>query len=186
MKKAYIAELCLLGIIGVYFIFLPVISVQQKTNLPPSVDSPPMQLTSLAFENNTMIPKEYTCDGKKVHPPLTIRDAPDGAQSLVIIVDDPDAPTGTFNHWVIWNIDPSTTNIAAGEVPQFAQQGISSSGREGFVAPCPPTGQHRYFFTVYALDTKLTYDGQAKKNIIQTAMIGHTVAQAQLVGIYYH
>jgi len=143
-----------------------------------------MKLTSRAFVNEEKIPAEYTCDGKKLHPPFTISGIPEGTKSLSMIVDDPDAPLGTYTHWVIWNIDPATAGIAAGEVPKGAQEGTNSGGKTGFYPPCPPNGSHRYFFTVIALDTTIGLDGKATKADLENAQKGHTLEQTNLIGSY--
>ena len=143
-----------------------------------------MKLTSSAFDHNQKIPVVYTCDGQKINPPLAISGVPKEAKSLALIVEDPDAPTGTFVHWIVWNIDPETLEIPEGSVPEKSQEGLNGAGKEGYVGPCPPTGQHRYFFTLYALDTTLGLNGQAKREDLDAAMQGHITAQATLVGVY--
>src|SRR5438874_13828697 len=124
----------------------------------PGVPAKPsfgMTLSSPAFANNGEMPKKYGCSasgGAAVSPPLTIAVVPQEAKSLALIVDDPDAPGGTFTHWVVWNIAPTTTSIAEGLPPAGASEGRSSSGKNGYAAPCPPSGEHHYVFTLYALD----------------------------------
>lgn len=142
-----------------------------------------MKITSSAFENNGNILSKYTCDGEGVNPPLSFSEIPATAQSLVLIVDDPDAPSGTFVHWTVWNIDPKTTGIAENSIPAGATQGMTSYGKEGYGVPCPPTGVHRYFFKLYALDTKL-YLPAVRADSLEKAMIGHTLAQAEIIGLY--
>ena len=185
MKNRLVAGgiLCIV-LAGAYYILRPYIEYQLKLNAPKTNVSASMKLTSPAFENNQKIPVLYTCDGKKIHPPFAIADVPEGAKYLAIVIDDPDAPPGTFTHWVIWNIHANITDIPEGVVPQESQEGTNSSGRTGFVAPCPPNGQHRYFFTLYALDTKLGIDGKATKADLENAMSGHVMAQSLLVGVY--
>lgn len=171
--------LCIV-VFGAYYIFRPA--------LKPAPDAVQvgMKLTSSAFENYQQIPVLYTCDGKKIHPPLLISGVPSGAKSLALVVDDPDAPNGTFTHWVIWNIHADTTEIQEGAVPSKSQEGTNSAGELGFTPPCPPPagGQHRYFFTLYALDATLGLDGKATKADVEKAIAGHTMAQSLLVGVY--
>ena len=143
-----------------------------------------MKLTSTAFTNEEKIPVIYTCDGNKVNPPLSISGLPTGTKSLALIVDDPDAPRGTFTHWVIWNIDPVTTQIVSGKTPPKSQEGTNSAGSIGFVPPCPPTGSHRYFFTLLALDSTIGLDAKAKKADLEAAMKGHIMEQTNLIGAY--
>jgi len=145
-----------------------------------------MKLTSPAFENYQEIPILYTCDGKKIHPPLAVLGVPAGTKSLALIVDDPDAPSGTFTHWVIWNIHPNITVIEEGTIPQESQEGTNSAGSMGYAPPCPPPagGQHRYFFTLYALDAKLGLDGKATKADVENSMQSHIMEQSLLVGVY--
>jgi Raf kinase inhibitor-like YbhB/YbcL family protein len=119
-----------------------------------------LTVKSQAFENNKLIPKKYTCDGENVNPPLTIEGAPEGAKSLVLIVDDPDAPMGTWDHWVIWNIPPPG-KIEENTVP--GTEGTNSARKQSYMGPCPPWGTHRYFFKAYALDAKLNLNSDAKK-----------------------
>ena len=142
-----------------------------------------MKLTSPAFANNGAIPSEYTCDADDLSPPLSISDVPANAKSLSLIMDDPDAPVGTWDHWVVFNINPSTKQIAEGAEPEGVG-GKNSWGRTGYGGPCPPSGTHRYFFKLYALDTTLNLpEGSAKKEL-ERAMQGHIIAQAQLMGTY--
>ncbi|MBI2650394.1 YbhB/YbcL family Raf kinase inhibitor-like protein [Candidatus Woesearchaeota archaeon] len=142
-----------------------------------------MKLTSAAFANNGAIPSEYTCDGNDLSPPLSISDVPSNAKSLALISDDPDAPVGTWDHWVVFNIPPTTKEIPKGTEPK-GTAGKNSWGRTGYGGPCPPSGTHRYFFKLYALDTILNLqEGSAKKDI-ESAMQGHIIAQTQLVGLY--
>lgn len=141
-----------------------------------------LTVKSLAFENNKLIPKKYSCDGEEVNPPLIIAGIPDGTKSLVLLVDDPDAPRGTFDHWVMWNIPPAT-NVAENSVP--GTEGLNSAGEHKYIGMCPPYGTHRYFFKVYALNTKLTLNANAtRKKDLEKAMQGHILAKGELVGLY--
>jgi len=141
-------------------------------------------MTSPFFKHNEKIPSKYTCDGDNKNPPLSILGVPSEAKSLVLISDDPDAPVGTWVHWTLWNIDPKTTEIAENSVPQGAVEGITSFGNTGYGGPCPPSGIHRYFFKLYALDTVMNLNTSAKKNDIEEAMKTHILAQAELIGFY--
>lgn len=148
-----------------------------------------MRITSPAFDTDTPIPDRYTCTGEDINPPLEIANTPDGTESLVLIVDDPDAPdpaapTVVWEHWIVWNVDPATSAIAAGEVPAGAVQGTNSWVRTGYGGPCPPVGTHRYFFKLYALDTTLALGKTSIKADVEAAMQGHVLAQADLIGLY--
>lgn len=142
-----------------------------------------MKIASIAFENNAKIPSKYTCDGENVNPPLNFSDAPKSAKSLALIMDDPDAPMGTFTHWILYNIDPSEKGILENSVPPSALQGKTSRGVAGFVGSCPPSGTHRYFFKLYALDAVLTLDNP-DKTALEEAMQNHILEKAQLIGLY--
>lgn len=143
-----------------------------------------MKLASPVFESNTPIPSKYTCDGDNVNPPLFIREVPPNTQSMVLIVDDPDAPMGTWVHWLLFNIYSKTRRIEENSVPQGAIQGETSFGKPGYGGPCPPGGTHRYFFKLYALDTKLSVSSKATKEAIETLMEDHILAKADLLGTY--
>ena len=142
-----------------------------------------MKLTSSAFQNNVQIPSEFTCDGDDLSPPLSISEVPSNAKSLVLINDDPDAPVGTWDHWVVFNIPPSTRQIAKGTEPD-GTAGKNSWGRTGYGGPCPPSGTHRYLFKLYALDTTLNLPESSTKKELERAMQGHIIGQAQLMGTY--
>lgn len=147
-----------------------------------------MQLTSTVFTNNGAIPAKYTCDGEDVNPPLTIAGVPAGTQSLVLIVDDPDVPKsiredGMWDHWIVFNIPPDTTEISAGMEPAGVH-GKGTNGDTGYHGPCPPDGQHRYFFKLYALDTVLNLGEGAGKAGVEQAMTGHILEQTELIGLY--
>jgi Raf kinase inhibitor-like YbhB/YbcL family protein len=141
-------------------------------------------ITSFAFENEGRIPATYTCDGKNISPPLEFHSIPQGAKSLVLIVDDPDAPMGTWNHWLLWNFPAQRPTIDEGKVPEECQQGTNSWGKVGYGGPCPPSGIHRYFFTAYAVDSVLDLTLGATKDMIYHAMEGHILAKATIVGLY--
>lgn len=143
-----------------------------------------LKLSSPAFKHNQQIPSKYTCDGKDVNPPLAIESVPAGAKSLALIVDDPDAPAGTWVHWVVWNIAIGTKEIREHAVPAGAAQGMNDFRKRDYGGPCPPSGTHRYFFKLYALDTMLNLDGSATKAALERAMKGHIIAQTELVGLY--
>jgi Raf kinase inhibitor-like YbhB/YbcL family protein len=140
-----------------------------------------LTISSPAFENNKLIPQKYTCDGDNVNPPLTIEGVPDETKSLVLIVDDPDAPMGTWDHWTVWNILP-TNKIEENTVP--GTEGVNDSRKHSYGGPCPPWGTHRYFFKVYALDTKLDLNQNSRKKDVERAMQDHILAKGELVGLY--
>ncbi len=144
----------------------------------------PMKISSAAFAENSKIPKGHTCDGENTSPPLTIAGVPEGALSLALIVDDPDAPGGTWVHWVVWRIDAGTREIKAGSLPAGAVQGANSFRKNNYGGPCPPSGSHRYFFKLYALDRALDLEPGATKADLERAMKGHVVAEAQTMGRY--
>lgn len=184
MKKLQTIAVIATIIIGLYFIFRPVAVKPVKTSAPDTqVNTPDMKLESPVFVNYGAIPKMYTCDGDKQVPALSISGIPKGTVTLAIIMDDPDAPGGTFTHWVMFNIPPTVSTIDE-KIPEGVQQGANSTGKEGYVAPCPESGTHRYFFTLYALDTKLGLDGKATKKDIEAALHGHILEQSLLIGVY--
>ncbi len=141
-------------------------------------------ITSTAFENNGNIPVKYTCDGDDVNPPLIIKDIPPGTESIALIADDPDAPMGTWVHWVVWNIPPDTREIGEDSVPSGAQQGINDFRKHDYGGPCPPSGTHRYFFKAYALDRALDLSENSRKEDLEKAMKGHVLAEALIIGLY--
>ena len=142
----------------------------------------PMKLASPAFEEREMIPTEYTCDGDNVSPPLQIDNLPEGALTLVLIVDDPDAPGGTWDHWVAFDIAPASEITR--DVGELGIAGLNSWGTIGYGGPCPPSGTHRYVHQVYALDTELGLAEGATKSEVLEAMEGHIIAAATLTGVY--
>ena len=148
-----------------------------------------IKLKSPAFEEGGMIPRNYTCDGKDVSPPLTWEGVPEGTKSLALICDDPDAPIGTWVHWVLYNLPPKTTELAEAiplepVLPNGAKQGKNDWRKFGYGGPCPPGGTHRYYFKIYALDTMLDLEAGATKKDLLKAMEGHILAQGQLMGKY--
>lgn len=147
-----------------------------------------MQLKSPAFDAGDAIPVRYTCDGESVSPPLHWGGVPAGARSLALIVDDPDAPGGTFVHWVLYNLPPSVTHLNAGVTPEQgahgARFGINSRGQAAYAGPCPPSGVHHYHFKLYVLDTRLPARGHMTKAALLQVMQGHRVGMAELIGTY--
>ena len=142
-----------------------------------------MKLSSPSFGNGGMIPAKYTCDGDEISPELHISAAPEQAKSLVLIMDDPDAPVGIWDHWVVWNMPETATEIAEGEEPE----GVHGRGTRGgleYQGPCPPDARHTYFFKLYALDAKLSLKEGATKLDLEQAMAGHILSQSELTGTY--
>lgn len=142
-----------------------------------------MKITSV-FENEDKIPSKYTCDGEGLAPELTISEVPKNALSLVLIVDDPDAPMGVFTHWLLYNIPVDTKSISAANIPTDAIAGMTDFGKTGYGGPCPPFGTHRYFFKLYAIDTKLSLPHNVRKDALEKAIEGHVIEKAELIGLY--
>lgn len=140
-----------------------------------------MKLTTPEFKHNEMIPTKFTCDGEDINPALTIEDVPQEAKTLTLIVDDPDAPIGTWVHWVVYDI-PITSQIKENTIP--GKQGMNDFRKKDYGGPCPPYGTHRYFFKIYALDQELNLGEGLSKQDVEKAMQGHIVAQAELIGLY--
>jgi Raf kinase inhibitor-like YbhB/YbcL family protein len=145
-----------------------------------------ISITSPSFQAGGDIPAKFTCNGTNVSPELQISGVPNEAKSLVLIVDDPDAPRGLFTHWIAWNIDPKTTQVAENNAPAGAVQGTSDFGKRNYGGPCPPSGTHRYFFKVFALDTKLDLKPSARRAELDAAVRSHVLAQGELMGRYSH
>lgn len=150
-----------------------------------------LQITSPAFSDGGEIPKKYTCEGEDLSPPLVFSGVPAGSKSLVLIVDDPDAPDPkapkmTYVHWVLFDLPPDPREIAEGtaKLPSGSKSGLNDWKRPGYGGPCPPIGRHRYFFKLYALDSRLEGLSAATKADVLAAMQGHVLAQAQIVGTY--
>jgi hypothetical protein len=183
---------------------LPVV---EPTSLPPSeieptdepgmeeaptqeiIDVEPFELSSSAFTHEAPIPVKYSCDGENISPPLAWNDHPEGTMSFALINDDPDAPVGIWIHWVLYNIPGDSSGLdeaipAQTELADGSQHGENSWGRFDYGGPCPPSGTHRYFFKLYALDTLLDLGAGADKGTLLDAMEGHILAEAELMGTY--
>src|SRR5713101_499298 len=143
-----------------------------------------MKMTSAAFQEGGNIPSKFTCDGADANPALRMEGAPATAKGLVLIVDDPDAPGGLFTHWLVWNIDPKTTEIAESSAPNGAVQGTNDYPNLGYGGPQPPSGTHRYYFKIFALDRVLDLKSGAKRREVDAAMRGHVIGQGELMGRY--
>ncbi|MDP8265361.1 MAG: YbhB/YbcL family Raf kinase inhibitor-like protein [Candidatus Aceula meridiana] len=141
-----------------------------------------MKITSPEFKHNEMIPQKFTCQGTDVSPTLDISDIPEGTKSLALIVDDPDAPIGNWDHWIVYNISPAISRIEEKSIP--GDQAINDFGHKDWGGPCPPSGTHRYFFKLYALDTELKLTDSARKKDLERAMDGHILEKTQLIGLY--
>ena len=147
-----------------------------------------MKLTSSAFQEKGIIPSRYTCEGANLHPPLEISGVPEGAKSLVLIMEDPDVPKtlrpdGMYDHWIVFDIPPETKVIPEHAIPRGVH-GKNTQGKDAYTGPCPPDREHRYFFKLYALDTLLELPKGSSKKQVEKAMHGHIVAEAHLMGRY--
>jgi len=143
-----------------------------------------MQLKSPAFKNGYNIPRKFTCDEENVSPPLEILDVPKKTKSLVLIVSDPDAPSGDWTHWLVWNIKPEAQEIKKGEKPEGAMEGKTDFGKPGYGGPCPPAGTHAYLFKLYAIDIVLPEDPTLTKKEIRKMIEGHLIEKTLLRGFY--
>ncbi len=141
-----------------------------------------MTLTSTDFENNGEIPTKFTCQDENVNPNLIISDTPENAKSLALIVDDPDAPGGTFTHWLMWDINPTLTEITTESTPGV--EGINDFGKNKYNGPCPPYGRHRYSFKIYALNTILDLPPDTNSSTLQKAIKNHVLDMAEIIGTY--
>ena len=140
-----------------------------------------LKISSPVFEHEGYIPMKYSCEGQNTNPPLIITEFPKETVSLVLIVEDPDAPQKIFDHWIVWNIKPQKA-ILENTIP--GKMGKNSLGENRYTGPCPPSGTHRYYFKVYALDTLLDFDADTDKKLIEQAMQNHILAYGELMGLY--
>jgi Raf kinase inhibitor-like YbhB/YbcL family protein len=174
---------------------VPVKHIQSTETLTPLSTTQEVtmafEITSPAFANGGGIPSDFSCDGRDVSPALSWTEPPTGTQSFALIMDDPDAPMGTWVHWVIFNIPASTRDLTEGtptdpQLSDGSQQGKTSAGSTGYHGPCPPSGTHRYFFKLYALDTVLSLSTKVDKKELLAAMEGHVLVNAELMGTFKH
>jgi len=190
-RRAYI----LLGVIGVIEALALIVLVVVPSSKTSSITHPnqtTMELTSTAFAHQGSIPAAYTCDGSRgTNPPLQIKDVPQGAATLVLVMDDPDVPRvlkadGVFDHWVLYNIPPDTTEIPQGA--SVGSVGINGAGTQTYTGPCPPKdyepSEHRYVFTLYATDVVLQFEQAPTKSDVLSNIQGHIIAQTELIGLY--
>ncbi|MDX1664198.1 MAG: YbhB/YbcL family Raf kinase inhibitor-like protein [Candidatus Promineifilaceae bacterium] len=147
-----------------------------------------LTLRSPAFTEGDFIPPQYTCDGADIAPPLTWHDLPSDVESYALIVDDPDAPGGTWTHWIVYNIPPEVEefpeDLSSEHEPALGVEGVNSWGESGYRGPCPPEGEHRYFFKLFALNTVLDLEAGADRDAVLEAINGHILAEGQLMGVY--
>lgn len=161
---------------------------KKGTPLKPIQQTMPLSIKSTAFSANDMIPARFTCDGKNISPELIFGNIPEGTQSLALTLEDPDVPRtvrtdGMWDHWVVWNMSPTTTRIAEGAVPSGII-GKGTNGKASYLGPCPPDREHRYFFTLYALDATLSLPQSATKEELLKALAPHLIEKATLIGRY--
>lgn len=173
-----LSAVIIIAFLGAKKLFPPADYSQKGVTLPLS-----MKLSSPAFNANAPIPSQYTCTGENVSPPLQLNEAPEGTKSFAVLVDDPDAPLGTFTHWVEFNI-PAETRQVPEKAEGIGVPGKNTFGGLGYSGPCPPFGTHRYIFTLFALDTMLDLPKGSGKDQVWKAMQGHILDQAELLGTY--
>ena len=174
-------------VITAYFFFINNVfrgnSVRQPADDSRGFASNNMKISSSAFQNNSYIPSLYTCDGSDINPPLAFNDVPAETKSLVLIMDDPDAPMGVWDHWIVFNIPPVVKEIKEGN-ESMGVKGMTSFKKINYGGPCPPDREHRYFFKLYALDAILDLSEGSTKKEVEAAMQGHILAEAELIGKY--
>ncbi len=190
MKKSLI----FLIIFVVLAVFLTFYLLHLKQPLYNNKNMIKVKVSSLNFLEGQNIPEKYTCDGQNINPSILIDGVPKKAKSLALIVDDPDAPSGTFTHWILFNIAPDTREIGEDNIPKgtliFEQRsallGENDFGKLEYSGPCPPSGTHRYYFKVFALDHTLQFDKTPNRKEVDSAMEGHIIGSGQLMGTYSH
>jgi hypothetical protein len=175
--KVIILGICAMAIIGIIYFSLRNHNKKKEVANMINISSP-------AFANEGEIPQKYTCDGEDINPPLEISNVPEGTKSLVLIVYDPDAPRGPWTHWVLFNIPPETATIAENSTPAGATAGQTSAKDIKYGGPCPPSGSHRYYFTVFALKDTLDLPEGATRDELETDMQDETLGQGELMGKY--
>jgi Raf kinase inhibitor-like YbhB/YbcL family protein len=176
-------KICGLFLIGMILITIPVFGQEGEGVMQK------IEVRSSAFGEGERIPSDFTCDGADMSPPIEWSGVPVRAQSLAVIVDDPDATSGNWTHWLVYDLPPDLTQLRAGisakeKLPGEALQGRTDFGKTGYGGPCPPSGEHRYFFKVYALDAMLRLKSGASKQELLRAMQGHILAEGVLMGRY--
>ena len=184
IKKCIIILLLLISFSQVFCVVI--VKAKRDKNMETTTK---LQIKSSAFEHNGMIPNKYTCDGQDVSPKLSWDGVPEGTKSFALINDDPDAPMGTWVHWVLYDLPSSVRELEENfpkdkTLPNGAKQGMTDFKKIGYGGPCPPSGVHRYFFKLYALDIKLNLEPGATKKQVEDAMKGHVLAQTELMGKY--
>lgn len=181
MKKFNLVLILIIVALGIGFV------LKQRNKVPKEdfgkVKEGNMKLITV-FAHNESIPSKYTCDGEDAAPELNISEIPKDAKSLVLIVDDPDAPMGTWVHWLVYNIPVSIAKIDAKNLPKEAKQGMTDFGKVGWGGPCPPSGTHRYFFKLYAIDKVLDLPDGATKSQLEQAIRDHIIEKTELIGLY--
>lgn len=186
MKKIIAAALFTIIAIGAFMLFYTYskkdTDIMKLTNSETSDKA--MKISSSAFADKGSISEKYTCNGQNVSPPLSFSEVPQEAKSLALIVEDPDAPAGTFNHWLVWNINPQTKEISEGQPPQEAKVGNNDFGVNAYGGPCPPSGVHKYRFRLYALDSTPEIPQNSKQSDLEKSMDGHILEEALLTGLY--
>lgn len=145
-----------------------------------------MKIFSPNFENGGEIPIKFTCKGENINPELVIENIPAETKSLALIMDDPDAPRGIFSHWIAWNINPKINTIGENSTPINAVVGINSANENKYHGPCPPSGTHRYFFKIFALNSKINLDFNTNKEILEKTIKNYIIEQAELIGLFSH
>ena len=180
MKKSL--SICTIVLVAIVA-FIYVIKSDNVTTMPHTSPTSSLTLASSAFDDGATIPALYTCKGKDLSPPLYISGVPSGTKSLTLTLEDPDTSIGTFDHWVVFNIDPSTSVIAEGMQPNGIL-GKGTSGETAYVSPCPPSGIHHYIFSLYAVDTRLPLSFGVTKQQVLEAMKGHIIGTTRLVGMF--
>lgn len=177
-------------VIVAFFILIKWFTNNRLSQQPVSLPTPAIQteeafeLQSSAFPAGGIIPAEYTCDGQDSRPPLTIRGVPPDTKSLAIVMYDPDAPGGTFVHWVAWNIPPETKELPVGPLPEGIKEGVNSFRSVGYQGPCPPSGTHRYIWRLYALRKILTLESNTTREQLETAVNTYVITQTELMARY--
>jgi Raf kinase inhibitor-like YbhB/YbcL family protein len=184
MKKLVLIIPVIVIIVGIALSVYSEINQTLKTVPPMSGNNlQTFSISSSAFEDQGNIPSEFTCDGQNISPPLSIANVPKDAKTLSLIMTDPDTSKGNFTHWTVWNIPYAKTEFAKGENFDFPQ-GKTSFGTSGYRGPCPPSGTHRYFIEIYALDTQLDLSKESSVADLQNAMSGHIISESYLMGKY--